>query len=113
MDTGPAWLTLSMIGTNADQAAGAALAVGGGDARLGAADLAGEGVALAALSLLDRSGRSTSFRFCSVSGLETAVLSPLCVADALDITPGAWVLIVPSGPRCSGCLLLIDMYMFT
>ncbi len=32
MDTGSAWLTLSIIGADQDQAAGAALAVGGGDA---------------------------------------------------------------------------------
>ena len=42
------------VGADQDQAAGAALAVGGGDTRLGVADLAGEGVALAALSLLER-----------------------------------------------------------
>ena len=42
------------VGADQDQAAGAALAVGGGEARLGAADLAGEGVALAALGLLQR-----------------------------------------------------------
>ena len=42
------------VGADQDQAAGAVLAVGGGEARLGAADLAGEGVALAALSLLER-----------------------------------------------------------
>ena len=42
------------VGADQDQAAGAALAVGGGEAGLGAADLAGEGVALAALSLLQR-----------------------------------------------------------
>ena len=35
-----------------DQSAGAAFAVGGGDAGLSTADLAGEGVALAALSLM-------------------------------------------------------------
>ena len=40
------------VGANEDQAAGAALAVGGGEARLGAADLTGEGLALAALRLL-------------------------------------------------------------
>ena len=40
------------VGADEDQATGAALTVGGGDARLGAADLAGEGVALAALRLL-------------------------------------------------------------
>ena len=37
-----------------DQSAGAAFAVGGGDAGLSTADLAGEGVALAALSLMQR-----------------------------------------------------------
>ena len=42
------------VGADQDQAAGAALAVGGGEARLGAADLAGEGGALAALGLLER-----------------------------------------------------------
>ena len=40
------------VGADEDQAAGAAFAVGGGEANLGTADLAGEGVALAALSLL-------------------------------------------------------------
>ena len=40
------------VGADEDQAAGAAFAVGGGEARLGAADLSSEGVALAALSLL-------------------------------------------------------------
>ena len=35
------------VGAEQDQAAGAALAVGGGEAGLGAADLAGEGGALA------------------------------------------------------------------
>ena len=40
------------VGADQDQAAGAALAVGSGEAGLGAADLAGEGVALAALGLL-------------------------------------------------------------
>ena len=44
--------TVLDVGADEDQAAGAALAVGGGDARLSAADLAGEGVALAALGLL-------------------------------------------------------------
>ena len=44
---------------------------------------------------------------------ETAVLSPLRVAGTLEMTPGAWMLIVPSGPRCSGCILLIEMYTFT
>ena len=29
------------------------------------------------------------------------------------MTPGACVLIVPSGPRCSGCLLLIEMHTLT
>ena len=42
------------IGADQDQAACAALAIGGGDANLGAADLAGEGVALSALGLLER-----------------------------------------------------------
>ena len=42
------------VGADQDQAAGAALAVGGGEAGLGAADLAGEGVPLAALGLLER-----------------------------------------------------------
>ena len=42
------------IGADQDQAAGAALAVGGGEAGLGAADLACEGIALAALGLLER-----------------------------------------------------------
>ena len=42
------------VGADQDQAAGAALAVGGGEAGLGAADLAGEGGALAALGLLER-----------------------------------------------------------
>ena len=42
------------VGADQDQAAGAAFAVGGGDAGLGAADLAGEGIALAALGLLER-----------------------------------------------------------
>ena len=40
------------VGTDQDQAAGASLAVDGGDARLGASDLAGEGVALAVLGLI-------------------------------------------------------------
>ena len=42
------------VGADQNQAAGAALAVGGGEAGLGAADLAGEGGALTALSLLER-----------------------------------------------------------
>ena len=42
------------VGADQDQAAGAALAVGGGEAGLGAADLAGEGVALSAFGLLER-----------------------------------------------------------
>ena len=42
------------VGADQDQAACAALAVGGGEAGLGAADLAGEGGALAALGLLER-----------------------------------------------------------
>ena len=42
------------VGADQDQAAGAALAVSGGETRLGAADLAGEGVALAALGFLQR-----------------------------------------------------------
>ena len=42
------------VGADQDQAAGAALAVGGGDPRLGAANLACEGVALASLGLLER-----------------------------------------------------------
>ena len=42
------------VGAEQDQTAGAALAVGGGEAGLGAADLAGEGVTLAALGLLER-----------------------------------------------------------
>ena len=50
--TGSACVVVLDVGADEDQAAGAAFAVGGGDARLGAADLAGEGVALAALSLL-------------------------------------------------------------
>ena len=54
MDTGSAWLTPVDVGADQDQAAGAALAVGGGDAGLSTADLAGEGVALAALSLMQR-----------------------------------------------------------
>ena len=29
------------------------------------------------------------------------------------MTLGVWVLIIPSGPRCSGYLLLIEMYTFT
>ena len=40
------------VGADENQAAGAAFAVGGGEANLGTADLAGEGVALASLSLL-------------------------------------------------------------
>ena len=46
--------TVLDVGAHENQAAGAALAVGGGDAGLGAADLAGEGCALAALGLLER-----------------------------------------------------------
>ena len=42
------------VGADQDQAAGAALAVGGGEAGLGAADLACEGGALAVLGLLER-----------------------------------------------------------
>ena len=42
------------VGAQENQAAGAALAVGGGEARLGAADLTGEGGALSALGLLER-----------------------------------------------------------
>ena len=42
------------VGAEQDQAAGTALAVGGGEAGLGAADLAGEGGALSALGLLER-----------------------------------------------------------
>ena len=42
------------VGAQEDQAAGAAFAGGGGEAGLGAADLAGEGLALAALGLLER-----------------------------------------------------------
>ena len=42
------------VGADQDQAAGAAFAVGGGDAGRGAANLACEGVALAALGLLER-----------------------------------------------------------
>ena len=42
------------VGADQDQAAGAAFAVGGGDAGLGAADLACEGIALAALGFLER-----------------------------------------------------------
>ena len=41
------------VGADQDQAAGAAFAVGGGDAGLCAADLACEGIALAALGLLE------------------------------------------------------------
>ena len=42
------------VGADENKAAGAAFAVGGGEAGLGTADLAGEGVALAALGLLER-----------------------------------------------------------
>ena len=41
------------VGADENQATGAAFAVGGGETNLGAADLAGEGVALAALGLLE------------------------------------------------------------
>ena len=37
----------------------------------------------------------------------TAVFSPLRVVAALYMMLGARLLIVPSGPSCSGCVLLI------
>ena len=40
----------------------------------------------------------------------TAVLSPFRVVAALYMMLGARLLIVPSGPSCSGCILLIKMY---
>ena len=64
------------VGADQDQAAGAALAVGGGEAGLGAADLAGEGVALAALGLLER------FFFAVSSCLRAACRSSSCCSSS-------------------------------